>query len=177
MAWGSFFIRLTTNTNLLLPFINEKYVIKIFEDWIATVGKEDKNDDIRIALVEVDVSGEAAGYYVVVGNNIDEAIKHAEANGSSIDELMIFNVSRIIRANPKNNFQVFNYFKEIYYKYGEYILMPAVINESTGQIKPLPKYGIRKKQLIYRYISDITENDPDAILLKKNKPFKLYKSK
>lgn len=55
--------------------------------------------------------------------------------------------------------------------------MPAVINESTGQIKPLPKYGIRKKQLIYRYISDITENDPDAILLKKNKPFKLYKSK
>ncbi len=162
---------------LLLPFVNEKYAIKIFEDWIVTVGKEDKNEDIRIALVEGDVPGEAAGYYVVVGNNIDEAVKRAQSSGAFVDELMIINVSRIIRANPKDNFKMFNYFKEAYHKYGEYILMPAVINELTGQIKPLPKYGILKKQLIYRHISEITENDQDAILLQKNKPFKAYKPK
>ena len=153
----------------------KKYAIKIFEDWIATVGKDDNNEDIRIALVEGDVPGEAEGYYVVVGNNIDEAVKRAEASGSSIDELMIFNVSRIIRANPTDNFQAFNYFKEAYNKYGEYILMPAVLNERTGQIKPLPGYGIHKKQLIYRHISDITENDQDAILLQKDKPYKPFK--
>ncbi len=162
---------------LLLPFVNEKYAIKIFEDWISTVGKDDKHEDIRIALVEGDVPGEAAGYYVVVGNNIDEAVKRAEASGSSIDELMILNVSRIIRANPTDNFQAFNYFKEAYNEYGEYVLMPAVLNERTGQIKPLPKYGIHKKKLLYRHISDITENDQDAILLQKDKPYKPYKSK
>ena len=159
---------------LLLPFVNEQYAIKIFQDWITTIGKEDKNEDIRIALVEGEVSGEASGYYVVIGNNIDEAIKRAEAGGSPIDELMIFNVSRVIRANPTDNFKVFNYFKEVYRNVGEYILMPAIITEGTGEIKPLPKYGIHKKQIIYRNISDITENDQDAILLQKNKPYKWH---
>ena len=114
---------------------------------------------------------------MVVGNNIDEAVKRAEASGSSVNELMILNVSRIIRANPNDNFQAFNYFKEAYHEYGEYMLMPAVLNERTGQIKPLPKYGIHKKRLIYRHISDITENDQDAILLQKDKPYKRYESK
>lgn len=162
---------------LLLLFVNEKYAIKIFEDWIATVGKDDKNEDIRIALVEGEVPREPSGYYVVVGNNIDEAVKRARATGSYVDELMIFNVSRIIRANPSDKFQAFNLFKEAYHEYGEYILMPAVINERTGQIKPLIKCGIHKRQLIYRHISDITENDQDSILLQKNKPYRPYKSR
>lgn len=162
---------------LLLPFANEKYAIKIFEDWIKIIGRDDKKEDIRIALVEGDVPGEASGYYVVVGNNIDEAMKRAEKGGFSADETMILNVSRIIRANPRDNFQSFNYFKEAYHQYGEYMLMPAVLNEKTGEIKPLPQYGIHKKQLIYRHISDITENDQDAILLQKNKPFSPYKPK
>lgn len=158
-------------------FVNEKYAIKIFEDWIATVGKDDKNEDIRIALVEGEVPREPSGYYVVVGNNIDEAVKRARAIGSYVDELMIFNVSRIIRANPSDKFQAFNLFKEAYHEYGEYILMPAVINERTGQIKPLIKCGIHKRQLIYRHISDTTENDQDSILLQKNKPYRPYKSR
>lgn len=162
---------------LLLPFVNEKYAIRIFEDWIKIIGRDDKKEDIRIALVEGDVPGEASGYYVVVGNNIDEAMKRAEKGGFSADETMILNVSRIIRANPRDNFQLFNYFKEAYHQYGEYMLMPAVLNEKTGEIKPLPQYGIHKKQLVYRHISDITENDQDAILLQKNKPFSLYKPK
>ena len=162
---------------LLLPFANEKYAIKIFEDWIKIIGRDDKKEDIRIALVEGDVPGEASGCYVVVGNNIDEAMKRAEKGGFSADETMILNVSRIIRANPRDNFQSFNYFKEAYHQYGEYMLMPAVLNEKTGEIKPLPQYGIHKKQLIYRHISDITENDQDAILLQKNKPFSPYKPK
>ena len=162
---------------LLLPFVNEKYAIKIFEDWIKIIGRDDKKEDIRIALVEGDVPGAASGYYVVVGNNIDEAMKRAEKGGFSADETMILNVSRIIRANPRDNFQSFNYFKEAYHQYGEYMLMPAVLNEKTGEIKPLPQYGIHKKQVVYRHISDITENDQDAILLQKNKPFSPYKPK
>lgn len=162
---------------LLLPFVNEKYAIKIFEDWIKIIGRDDKKEDIRIALVEGDVPGETSGYYVVVGNNIDEAMKRAKKGGFSADETMILNVSRIIRANPRDNFQSFNYFKDAYHQYGEYMLMPAVLNEKTREIKPLPQYGIHKKQLVYRHISDITENDQDAILLQKNKPFSLYKPK
>ena len=154
---------------LILPFENEKYAIKIFEDWIAIIGKNDKNEDIRIAFVEGDVNGEEPGYYVVVGNNLDEAVKRAEARGSSIDELMIINISRITRAIPSDNFRLFNLFKTAYHEYGEYMLIPAVWDERTGQVKPIPQYGIHKRQLIYRHISDITENDQDAILLQRNK--------
>ena len=162
---------------LLLPFVNEKYATKIFKDWISVVGKDDTDEDIRIALVEGDVQGEPAGYYVVVGNNIDQVVKRAEENGTAIDDLMIFNVSRIIRANPRDNFQLFNHFKQVYKTTGEYLLMPAIVDDRTGRIKPLPEFGIHKKMLIYRNIADITENDQDAILLDKNKPFKPYKSK
>ena len=41
---------------LLLPFINEEYAKKIFEDWISIVGTEDKNNDIRVALVTLPLS-------------------------------------------------------------------------------------------------------------------------
>ena len=161
---------------LLLPFVNEKYAKKIFEDWIKIVGTEDKNNDIRIALVEGEVPNEETGYYVVVGNNIDEAVKRAKLQGYSPEELVILNVSRIIRANPKDNFKAFNMFKSVYKKTKCFDLMPAVVNEKNGTINPLQQYAIRKTELHFRNISDIDENDQDAILLDGNKPYKKYKS-
>ena len=47
--------------------------------------------------------------------------------------------------------------------------MPAIINEQTDEIRPLPQFGIHKKRLIYRDISDISENDRDAIVFLKDK--------
>lgn len=171
---AGFLFGYTPLPTLLLPFANEKYATKIFEDWISVVGQDDTDEEIRIAFVEGAVQGEPAGYYIVVGNNLDQVVKRAEKSGTHIDDLMIFNVSRIIRANPKDNFQLFNYFKKAYETTGEYMLMPAIVDERTGQIKPLSKLRIHKRKLIYRNIADITENDEDAILLDKNKPFKPY---
>ena len=162
---------------LLLMFINESPASKIFKDWIAELGSDDKRDDIRVALVEGDVPDEPAGYYVVVGTNLEEAIKRAEKNGISTDEMLIMNFSRIIRANPTDNFACFNMFREAYQKAGEYYLVPAIIDEKTMEFKPLFEYGIHKRKLIYRNIKDIREdNDEDAILLKRNKPFVPYES-
>lgn len=168
---AGFVLGYTELPTLLLPFVNEKYAVKIFTDWISDLGNIDKNDDIRVALVEGDVPGEPAGYYIVIGTNLDEAIKRAEKNGISAEEMFIMNVSRFIRANPTDNFKFYNLFKQAYNEVKEYYLMPAVINEQTGAIKPLQSYRIRKKMLIYRNIKDITENDEDAILLQKDKPY------
>lgn len=171
---AGFILGYTDLPTLLLPFVNEKYAIKIFRDWISDLGNEDKNDDIRVALVEGDVPGESAGYYIVIGTNLDEAIKRAERNGFPAEELLIMNVSRFIRANPTDNFKCYNLFKQAYEETQEFYLMPAVINEQTGAIKPLQSYKIRKKVLIYRNIKDITENDEDAVLLQKDKPYRPY---
>ncbi|MBR3917951.1 MAG: TIR domain-containing protein [Clostridia bacterium] len=172
---AGFCLGYTDLPTLLLPFCNGKYAKKIFSDWIANVGKNDVNDDIRISLIEGDIPDEEKGYYVVVGTNLDEAIKRAEAQGCVIDETMILNVSRIIRANPTDNFKNYNLFKEIYYKFNEYYLAPAILNEKTGQIEPLMDYAIHKKKLIYRDVKDITDNDQDAVVLYQNKPFRKNK--
>lgn len=162
---------------LLLPFLNEEYAKKIFADWIQIVGKEDKNNDIRVALVEGDVTNEEKGYYVVIGNDLDEAVKRAENQGYVTDELIILNISRIIRANPKDNFKAFNLFKSFYLKMKCYDLMPAVLDEKTGTFKPLKEYVIRKTKLIFRDIKEIDEHDQDGILLDPNKPFNKRNSK
>lgn len=172
---AGFILGYTPLPTLLLPFVNEKFAIKIFKDWISVVGKDDINDDIRIALVEGEVQGEPSGYYIVIGNNLDEAAKRAEKNGIPIDEMLIMNVSRIIRANPTDDFKCFNLFKAAYEDAQEYNLMPAIVDECSGQIKPLANYSIHKRKLIYRNIKDITENDEDAILLRKDKPYRPYK--
>lgn len=166
---AGFILDQTPVPTLLLLFLNEKYAIQIFKDWISNIGKDDKNDNIRIALVEGDVIGEASGYYVVIGNNLYEVFKRAEKNGIPIDELRIMNVTRFIRANPTDNFECFNLFKTAYENIQEYNLMPAVVvDEQSGQVKPLFDYSIHKRKLIYRNIKDITEQDEDAILLQHN---------
>lgn len=173
---AGFILGYTSLPTLLLLFVNEQYATKIFQDWIAEIGDNDKNDDIRIALVEGDVPGESAGYYIVIGTNLDEAIKRAERNGLPVDEIFIMNVTRFIRANPTDNFKCYNLFKEAYENAHEYFLMPAVIEEQTGQIKPIPSCQIHKRSLIYRNINDITEDDEDAILLCKDKPYRKNKT-
>ena len=162
---------------LLLIFVNEKSAVEIFKGWISCLSEDDKNDDIRIAFVEGEVPNENSGYYIVIGTNLDEAIKRAEKHGESRDEILIMNFSRIIRVNPTDNFRCFNMFKNAYSQFNEYYLMPAVLNERTGEIRPIPEYKIHKQKIIYRNINDITENDEDAILLDKNKPTRPYKPK
>ena len=164
----------TTPPVLLLLFKNEKYAVKIFKDWIADIGRKDEKENIRVALVEGDVPGETAGYYVVISNNLDEAVKRAEKSGLSVDEMMILNVSRNIRANPTDNFQCYNMFKQSYKSNPAFYLMPAIIDETTKKIKPLEDLAILKRKIEFRYINDITENDIDAILLQKDKPFMPY---
>lgn len=157
---------------LLLPFINEEHAKRIFSDWIKLVGKDDRDDDIRIALIEGDVPDEKKGYYIVISSNLDGVVKRAEERGFSLHDLMIMNFSRIIRANPTDNFKVFNLFKEAYLKYKEYYLIPAIIDEKNQRIKPLSDLSIHKRKLLYRNIKDIDENDEDAMVLAKDKPWR-----
>ena len=150
---------------LMLPFTNESSARKIFQDWIKALGSVDKNDDIRIALVEGDVPHEPAGYFILIGTNLDEAIKRANKSGLKNDELMIMNVQRFIRANPTDNFAAYKTFRKIYESQGEYYLIPAIYDEKRG-IMPIRELRIRKKALIYRNLVDIKEGDEDSVLLK-----------
>lgn len=159
----------------MLPFINERYARKIFEDWINLLGKDDKNDELRIAIIEGDIPGEEKGYSIHIGSNLDRVIQRRDREGINIDEQLIMTVSRIHRANPVDGFKMFNLFKKQYNAHKKYTLMPCIINETTREINPLFDFSIQKKELIFRNVSDIGKNDPDIIVVTKNKPWKEYK--
>lgn len=158
----------------LLPYKNEKYAIKIFKDWIALYGHEDINNEIRVAIVEGEIPGEETGYTIHISANLDRVAKRMDKMGMDFDKSLIMTISRIQRANPTDNFAMFNMFKAQYFKHKEYILMPSIVDEKNGRIKPLFEYGIIKKKLAFRNVKDINENDIDYPAVAKNKPWKKY---
>lgn len=161
---------------LLLIYNNEEFALKIFKDWIAIIGRNDINDDIRVAFIEGDVPGDDKGYYVVIGNNLDEELKRAKTRGIDIDEMMILNVSRYTRCYPKDDFYHYNLFKQEYLKKRNFYLIPAAVDKSLNQVKPLFDCAIMKHKIEYRNLKDIAENDIDSVVFTQDKPFTPFKS-
>lgn len=145
----------------LLPFANEKAAKKIFSDWKSMYGEEDENDEIRVALIEGDIPGMETGYSIHIAPNIDRVIDRMIMIGIERDEGMILTISRVQRANPTDNFKMYNFFKSQYLNHNKYILAPALLDEKNKRIKPLLDLGILKKNLVFRNIKEIDENDID----------------
>lgn len=156
---------------LLLPFSHEYYARKIFKDWISVYGTEDKLDEIRIAIIEGDIPGEEPGYTIHITPNIDRAAKRMEDQGFGFDESYMMSISRMQRANPTDNFKMFNMFKARYQRHKKYYLMSAVLDEVRKGIKPLYDLRILKHELFFRNVSDIGEHDIDGAVIQKNKPW------
>lgn len=159
----------------ILPFKNEKYAKKIFAGWISLYGTEDVRDEIRIALIEGDIQGEQKGYSIHICSNIDGVVERMMKAGLDVDESMILSISRIQRANPTDNFKMFNFFKARYLQHKKYYLMPAVLDEENMKLKPLEDLVILKTELVFRHVDQIDKNDIDSIVKKPNKPWKDYK--
>ena len=155
----------------MLPFYNEKYARKIFEDWIIQLGKIDEHEELRVSIIEGDVPGEDKGYYIHISSNWETMLKKFKQNGIDLMKHDFLSVSRIHRANPQDNFKMYNLFKKQYYTHNSYLLMPCILDEVTGKIKPLAELSIQKTEIVFKNISDIGENDPDQVVLPQ------YKSK
>jgi hypothetical protein len=153
----------------LLPFMKEKPAKQIFSDWKSMYGDEDENDEIRIAIIEGEIPKMSTGYSINISPNIDRVIDRMIKTGIEPEEGMILSISRTQRANPTDNFKIYNLFKSQYNVHKKYILAPAVIDEKKGTIKPFFELGILKKNLIFKNVSEIERNDPEnAVFLHAN---------
>lgn len=160
----------------LLPFVKEKYAVKIFKDWIALFGEEDKYEELRIAIVEGEIPGEEKGYTVHITPNYDHVAIRMEEAGMKFDESLVLSISRMQRAIPKDNFKMLNMFKSHYKIQKKYFLLPAILDEENNMIKPIFELGIIKKEIIFRHVDEINEGDIDIAVKSNNKPWKEYKS-
>lgn len=149
----------------LLPFTNEIPAKKIFKDWKSVYGDKDSNDEIRIALIEGDIPGKMKGYSIHITPNLDAVFERMSSYGMMEEESLMLSISRIQRANPTDDFKMYNMFKKHYLKHNKYILAPAVLDEKNGRIKPMPELGIEKYKIVFKHVDDIDEHDIDRAVL------------
>lgn len=142
--------------------------IEIFKEIIDLVGQEDKNERLRISIVEGDVPNQKEGYFVVIGENIESTNKllSDSENGKQIQYLAINQRIQRMRPNPDSD-NLANFKKE-YEKHGCYHLAPATKIEHPKKgigHKIGMDFKILKHKIEFRKYEDIpAENDPDSIL-------------
>jgi hypothetical protein len=148
-----------------LAFRNEKAARQIFEDWHKRYGQGDKFEELRISIIEGEITGEQPGYTVHVSVDFENTVRRYRASGLTIDveNSMFAMISRINRMNPAPGSKNLGYFKDAYRHYKTYTLIPAILSSDDSSAKPILDLGIFKNTIHFRQASDIDpEHDPDA---------------
>lgn len=136
---------------------------EIFKDLINKVGEEDKNERLRLSIVEGDVPKQEYGYFVTIGENVDATNKLLE------DDVRYVAIGqRIHRMKPKKDSTNLSNFKKEYEKHGCYYVAPGkqLYDPEKGYTSHVEMgYRILKRKIEFRNYKDISEsNDPDSIL-------------
>lgn len=152
---------------LLIAYKNIKSGIEIFKDWKKYFKEYDKNEEIRISIIEGDIPNELPGYSVHINSNFEFKYNQFEKAGIEPDDFLLMTIGRFNRMNPPNGKNPYlEVFKKEYEYFGSYFIAPAEYDETTGKIVPYLEYRILKKEILFRNVEEITENDLDYIVFK-----------
>lgn len=135
---------------IFLAFDNEAAAKKIFAGWVERFGREDKNEQIRVALIKGINREHPHWYRVHIGSQLPE---------SSDKSFLLASRMHTMNAESTHNLDTMISFYE---KEGGYILCPGVIMPDNLSTKPFIQNGIYKRELIVRNAWEIGPNDPDA---------------
>lgn len=154
---------------LLFAYKNIDAGIKIFKQWQKYYKEYDKNDEIRISIIEGEIQNEKPGYSVHINSNFDFKFHQFEKAGivKSPEEMLLMTIGRFNRMNTQNGKSKYlDMFKDDYDRFGMYFIAPAKYDESSGGITPYLEYKILKKSIIFKNVEDITKDDFDYVALK-----------
>lgn len=149
-----------------LAFQNEEAAKEIFNGWRRRFGDHDKDEELRISIIEGDISGKEPGYSVHVGADPDNLIPKYKKHGFDVKKDILLLVSRIHRMTPTMPARNLEIFKDAYKYFKSYILAPGVVDEDGKNLKPLLDLGIHKNKIIFREVKDIGPNDIDIVVIK-----------
>jgi hypothetical protein len=148
-----------------LTFLNGEPAIKIFEEWHSRYGDWDRYDELRVAIIEGDIPGEAPGYSVTIGVDHKSVIERYKMAGLEVAGQYFTFVSRIHRMNAPNSPNL-KFFKESYKRAGEYLLMSAKCKPDGSNMSFVTSLAIKKRVIHFRNVADIGPNDLDSVVLK-----------
>jgi len=148
---------------MCLIFKEKEPAQEIIRKWLLRLGDTDRYNELRISIIEGDIPGEEAGYSVHISSNIENIMKRADDEGIWMPKDIFFMISRLHRMNPEPNSPNLKVFKELYERFGSYILRVGVIE--SGKISMLNEF-IHKKNIELRKVEDIkSKDDMDAVIL------------
>lgn len=151
---------------LALLFTEETAAKKIFTQWHERLGRTDRYEELRIAIVEGDVPGEEPGYSVHITANIEAIYRRADDLGLNIPKDLVMIISRLHRMNPPPGSPNLAAFKQQYQRFGCYQLCPAVM--AADGVRLFQGMAIQKREIAFRNAIDIQSiNDPDSAVIKK----------
>lgn len=151
---------------MVLFFENIEFGKLIFQNFIELVSKEDKEERIRISMIEGEAPNQDNGYFVVIGENPEATAKVI----SSIDEPEGFEYfatqQKFHRVFVDGTSKSLAKFKEEYEKFGCYYIAPGQqISADKGGISYEPEFMIFKRKIQFREYGEIPEKgDIDSIL-------------
>jgi len=150
-----------------LVFDNAEAGLEIFREAERQMNHTDRFEEIRISIIEGPVTGQEdrPGYSVHIGPDPESLDAHATmadfvVNRETIPFLGQWNRHYPVPGSPK----LLPKFKMEFQKHKEFLLAPAV-RKADGQLWIEPKLGIIKNLIHLRQLSEITQDDVDAMAL------------
>lgn len=147
-----------------LLFENREAAIEIFKQWNKDFGHKDIYEEIRISIIEGDISGEEHGYTVHICTNQDNLISKCKKLNLKIDKTLFVLISRFKRIETAVNNHNMKNFREEVEKYLSYKIIPVYM--SAKGLEPLFEYEIEKTEIFFREVDEITKGDIDACCIK-----------
>jgi hypothetical protein len=149
---------------LALAFLNKKPAIEIFEGWHRRYGNWDREDELRIAIIEGNAPQKKPGYSVHIGIELKQVIERYKRAGLEVaDDDFFATISRINRMSVPDSPNL-KFFKQSYKQAGEYLLIPASCKPDGSDFSFVSSLGIKKRVIHFRNVADIGPNDIDMAI-------------
>lgn len=153
---------------IVLFFESMKQGQKLFSNLKEKLGNEDKNERLRLSIVEGEVPNQKNGYFVFVGENFEATEKIVASVDNSESVRYIAVNQRFHRVYAEGESPNLKRFKEEWNKFKCYFIAPGVqIKDGKGeqQFEVDNDLMILKRKIEFRNYDEIPEfNDPESIL-------------
>jgi len=147
---------------------SKEYGNLIFKQYKDQFGLSDKEEEIRISIIENTDNNNPHYYKVHIGSSWNVISKRMDSLGFPIDETYIMGISRFHNMNPIMDSRNLDRFKADYKKFNNYFITNVYIENG----KYVPNYDnlIEKKEIYFRKKEEIitNKNDEDYVVFSKN---------
>jgi hypothetical protein len=150
---------------LALVFRDADASEQIFEGWLKRLGKTDRFEELRVAIIEGNLPNRPAGGYTVhIGSNLDNIARRADEEGIDLPRPYFMTVSRHHYMAPKEGSSNLSFFKARFRKFVTYQLLPAVCKDDSMRYSE--GLSIYKRSIEFRHLADIVSpDDMDSFLV------------